>query len=316
MDFVHKPVLLEETLNYWASQPHGIYIDGTVGGGGHSAALLQQLPQAQLIGIDQDDEALAAAENKLMPFGSRVRLVKENFAHIAQVAAMLALPEIDGILLDIGVSSYQLDCSERGFSYMQDAPLDMRMDRHGSGPTAAHLVNTLTEEELANIIYQYGEERYSRRIARQIVAARQEKPITTTGELTALIKKAMPTVAKREEQHPAKRTFQALRIAVNQELSVLEKGLTSALEILRPGGRLCVITFHSLEDRIVKETFRTWAKGCICPPDLPVCQCGKSPSVRLLTRKPITATEKELQENPRSRSAKLRAVEKVTGLKF
>lgn len=316
MDFVHKPVLLEETLTYWASQPQGTYIDGTVGGGGHSAALLQRLPQAQLICIDQDDEALAAAKEKLAPFSGRVHFVKENFANILEVAKALDLPNVDGVLLDIGVSSYQLDCGERGFSYMQDAPLDMRMDRNGSGPTAAHLVNTLTEEELANIIYQYGEERFSRRIARQIVAARQEKPIATTGELTALIKKAMPAVAKHEEQHPAKRTFQALRIAVNQELAVLEKGLSGALEILRPGGHLCVITFHSLEDRIVKETFRAWAKGCTCPPDLPVCQCGKTPSVRLLTRKPIAATEKELQENPRSRSAKLRAVEKVAGLKF
>ncbi len=311
MDFQHEPVLLQQTLDLLALSPRGIYVDGTLGGGGHSAAILQALPDVRLIGIDQDEEALAAAKERLAPFGDRVQLVHSNFADMCQIVRNLGIQEIDGVLLDIGVSSYQLDSGERGFSYMQDAPLDMRMDRSANVATAADLVNRLPEEELADLIYRYGEERYSRRIARAMTAARQLSPIETTGQLTAIIKKAMPHVAKKEDQHPAKRTFQALRIAVNRELAVLEEGLAGALHILKPGGRLCVITFHSLEDRIVKETFRTWAKGCICPPSMPVCQCGKKPSVRLVNKKPIVADDDELARNPRARSAKLRGAEKL-----
>lgn len=311
MDFQHKPVLLTETLRFWTAAASGVYMDGTLGGGGHSAALLELLPQASLIGIDQDQEALQAAASRLAAFPGRVKLVKSNFSQIAEIAAELAPAGVDGVLLDIGVSSHQLDDGERGFSYQQDAPLDMRMDRDGNTLTAADLVNRLPETELADLIYRYGEERYSRRIARAIVQARQQQPVLRTGELARLVKGAMPRQAKQEQQHPAKRTFQALRIAVNRELEVLEAGLAGALQALKPGGHLAVITFHSLEDRIVKEQFRAWAKGCTCPPEFPVCQCGKKPQVRLLTKKPVTATEQELAENPRARSAKLRAVEKL-----
>lgn len=312
MEFHHVPVLLEATMESLALKKEGIYVDGTLGGGGHSEQILLRTdPGGRLIGIDQDEEALAAASARLAPFGNRFTAVKGNFSEMKQILTQLEITEVDGILLDIGVSSHQLDDSSRGFSYMVDAPLDMRMDQQSNGKTAADLLAELSEEDLANLIYRYGEERYSRRIARQIVEQRQREPITTTLQLVRLICKAMPKNQNKEKQHPAKRTFQALRIAVNDELGVLQTALVNALDLLKPGGRLSVISFHSLEDRIVKEQFRTWAKGCTCPPDFPVCVCGKVPLVRLITRKPIVATEAELTENPRARSAKLRCIEKL-----
>lgn len=312
MEFHHVPVLLEATMESLALKKDGVYVDGTLGGGGHSEQILLRIgPNGRLIGIDQDEEALAAASSRLAPFGSRFTAVKGNFSEMKQILAKLEIAAVDGILLDIGVSSHQLDDGSRGFSYMADAPLDMRMDRQGGGKTAADLLAELSEEDLANLIYRYGEERYSRRIARQIVAQRQREPIATTLQLVSLIRKAMPKNQNKEKQHPAKRTFQALRIAVNNELGVLQTVLTDALELLKPGGRLSVISFHSLEDRIVKEQFRTWAKGCTCPPDFPICVCGKVPLVKLITKKPIVATEAELAENPRARSAKLRCIEKL-----
>ena len=311
LSFHHIPVLLEETLQSLALKPDGIYVDGTLGGAGNSFEILQRTsPTGRLIGIDQDEEALQAAKMRLAPFGERATLVKANFSEMKQVLAKLEITQVDGILLDVGVSSHQLDQAERGFSYMAEAPLDMRMDQHSNGPTAVDLLQNLSEEELANLIYQFGEERYSRRIARQIVSAREKAPIVTTTQLVQIIRKGMPK-GKKEEQHPAKRTFQALRIAVNDELDVLKKALEQALSLLKPGGRLSVITFHSLEDRIVKEQFRVWAKGCICPPEFPVCRCGKKPAVILVNRKPIVASMQELAENPRARSAKLRTVEKI-----
>ncbi len=312
MEFHHVPVLLEATMESLALKKEGIYVDGTLGGGGHSEQILLRTdPGGRLIGIDQDEEALAAASARLAPFGNRFTAVKGNFSEMKQILTQLEITEVDGILLDIGVSSHQLDDSSRGFSYMVDAPLDMRMDQQSNGKTAADLLAELSEEDLANLIYRYGEERYSRRIARQIVEQRQREPITTTLQLVRLIRKAMPKNQNKEKQHPAKRTFQALRIAVNDELGVLQTALVNALDLLKPGGRLSVISFHSLEDRIVKEQFRTWAKGCTCPPDFPICVCGKVPLVRLVTRKPIVATEAELTENPRARSAKLRCIEKL-----
>lgn len=311
MEFYHIPVLLEPTMESLALKTDGIYVDGTLGGGGHSEnILLRTSPDGRLIGIDQDDEALAAASGRLAQFGGRFTAVKANFCQMKEVLADLGIDKVDGILLDIGVSSHQLDDGERGFSYMVDAPLDMRMDQIGGGKTAADLLAALSEEEIADIIYQYGEERYSRRIARQIVEFRKKEPLLTTFQLVNLIRRAMPK-SNKEKQHPAKRTFQALRIAVNDELGVLQRALDDALDLLNPGGRLSVITFHSLEDRIVKEQFKAWAKGCTCPPDFPICVCGKKPTVKIVTRKPVTADEKELELNPRARSAKLRCVERL-----
>ena len=312
MEFHHIPVLLEPTMESLALKSDGIYVDGTLGGGGHSENILQRTaPNGRLIGIDQDDEALAAAGARLEKYGSRFIKVKSNFCQMKDVLADLGIGQVDGILLDIGVSSHQLDDGSRGFSYMVDAPLDMRMDQNSGSMTAADLLAELSEEEIADIIYKYGEERYSRRIARQIVNARAKEPIKTTFQLVDLIRRAMPHTKNKEKQHPAKRTFQALRIAVNDELGVLQAALDDALDLLKPGGRLSVITFHSLEDRIVKEQFKTWAKGCTCPPDFPICVCGKKPTVKIITRKPIVADDEELEVNPRSRSAKLRCVEKL-----
>jgi 16S rRNA (cytosine1402-N4)-methyltransferase len=312
MEFHHVPVLLEPTMKSLALKSDGIYVDGTLGGGGHSEnILLRTEPSGKLIGIDQDDEALAAAGARLEKFGDRFIAVKANFSQMKQVLSDLNIHEVDGILLDIGVSSHQLDEAGRGFSYMTDAPLDMRMDQNSNKKTAADLLAELSEEEIANLIYKYGEERYSRRIAKQIIEYRKKQPILTTFQLVDLIRKAMPKVKNKEKQHPAKRTFQALRIAVNDELGVLERALDDALGLLKTGGRLSIITFHSLEDRIVKERFRIWAKGCTCPPDFPVCVCGKVPTVKIINRKPIVADEEELTLNPRSRSAKLRCVEKL-----
>ena len=312
MEFQHQPVLMNQTLNSLKLRPGGVYLDGTLGGGGHTEAILQAAePDGTVIGLDQDDEALAAASQRLKPFGERFCPIRANFAEMEQVLAAEGIAGLDGVLLDIGVSSHQLDEPDRGFSYMQDGPLDMRMDRRG-GQTAADLVAELSESELANLIYRYGEEKFSRRIARRIVEQRAQTPIESTKQLAELISAAIPAAQRRKEkQHPAKRTFQALRIAVNDELGVLERGLVAAFASLKSGGRLSVITFHSLEDRIVKNYFAGLAKGCECPPEFPVCVCGKQPQALLITRHPQTATEDELQSNPRARSAKLRTVEKL-----
>jgi 16S rRNA (cytosine1402-N4)-methyltransferase len=309
--FHHIPVLLQETMEALAVRPGGTYIDCTVGGGGHAAEILRRSsPDGRLIGLDQDENALRAAGDRLAPFGDRVTLVRTNFEHVADVADRLGLGAADGVLMDIGVSSHQFDEGERGFSYHHDAPLDMRMDR--TRPlTAAVLVNEWEEEEIARVIREYGEERWASRIAQFIVRARRQRPIETTGQLVEIIKAAIPASARREGGHPARRTFQAIRIAVNDELGALERGLEGALRVLRPGGRLAVITFHSLEDRIVKQTFARWAKPCTCPPDLPVCVCGKAPLAEPVTRKPVRASGAEVKANPRSRSATLRAVVKL-----
>ncbi len=311
MAFHHVPVLLQETLEALDVRPDGTYVDCTVGGAGHSVEIARRLgPDGRLIGLDQDDRALKAAGERLAPFGDQVRLVKTNFEHVADLVERLGAAPVDGILMDIGVSSHQLDEAERGFSIHHDAPLDMRMDRE-SPVSAATVVNEWPEAELARILREYGEEKWAKRIAQFIVRARQKSPIRTTGELAELVKAAIPAAARREGRHPARRTFQAIRIAVNDELGVLERGLEGALQVLKPGGRLVVITFHSLEDRIVKQTFARWVSPCTCPPDIPVCACGKQPLARHVTRKPVTATPAELEANPRARSAKLRAVVKL-----
>ncbi len=289
----------------------GVFVDCTVGGGGHACALLGSTgPGVHLVGLDQDADALAAAVVKLSPFVGRYTLVRSNFKKLAQVLEELGLDAVDGFLFDLGVSSYQLDNPDRGFSYMHDAPLDMRMD--ATGPvTARDLVNELPKQELTAMISRYGEERWAARIAAYIVKFRENSEISTTGELVEIIKSAIPARARREGPHPAKRTFQALRIAVNNELDILAGAFRAAVERLKPGGRLCVITFHSLEDRIAKETFKELAQPCKCPPQFPVCVCGQIPQIKLVTRRPITPSGEELKENPRARSAKLRVVEKI-----
>lgn len=310
-EFSHRPVLPAEVLSFLAPCPGGVYLDGTIGGGGHAALVLEACaPGGVLIGFDRDESALAAARERLAPFGERVRLFHGNFAEVALLLPELESRGIDGFLLDLGVSSYQLDTGDRGFSFQQDAPLDMRMDA-GSGETAADLVNELSEEELTRIIREYGEERWAKRIATFIVKARDEARIETTFRLVDVIKGAVPRGAWEERLHPATRTFQALRIAVNDELGSLELGLTAALRLLNRGGRGVVISFHSLEDRIVKNTFRSHAQGCTCPKGFPRCVCGGTPQVRVLTGKPVMAGGEELALNPRARSAKLRAVEKL-----
>ncbi len=309
--FDHKPVLLKETMDMLAPRPGGLYVDCTMGGGGHAYEIIKRaMPGGKLLALDQDAAAIAAGKEKLAQFGQSVQIIKANFSQLAQVAKEVAWGQVNGILFDIGVSSYQLDEKERGFSYMNNGPLDMRMDATANVPTAADIINKTEEKILADLIYQYGEERYSRRIAKRIVEAREIKPITTTRELVELIRGAIPS-SNGEDQHPAKRTFQALRIAVNNELKILEKGLMDAFDLLAPGGRLAVITFHSLEDRIVKEMFRQWGRGCICPPEMPICTCNHQPEVLVLTRKPIIATKEEIEANPRARSAKLRVAEKI-----
>ena len=309
-DYGHKPVLLQECMDGLQVRPDGIYVDGTLGRGGHSHAIVQRLTTGRLIALDRDETAIAAARERLAAFSHRVTLVHSNFSRLAEVLRDLDVPAVDGMLFDLGVSSPQLDEAGRGFSYMQDAPLDMRMD--ASAPlTAREIVNTYSEEELRRILYTYGEERYAPRIARAIVERRRERPIATTLELVELIKGAMPAAALREKQHPAKRSFQAIRIAVNGELDELPPMLEAAAQCLRSGGRLAVITFHSLEDRIVKQELRRLSTGCTCPPEFPVCVCGKKPKMTLINRKPITASEEELQENPRARSAKLRVAERT-----
>ncbi len=308
--FHHISVLLHECLEGLTIKPDGIYVDGTLGGAGHSSRIAEKLTTGMLIGIDRDPVALKAAGERLAPYKDRVKLVHSNFCEIAQVLKDLGIPAVDGILLDLGVSSPQLDEVSRGFSYMADAPLDMRMN--GEDALTAHqVVNTWPQEELKRILYVYGEERYAPQIAAAICRVRAEKPINTTLELVDVIRSAMPAAALREKQHPAKRSFQAIRIAVNDELGAVEKVMNDAPDLLAPGGRLAVITFHSLEDRIVKNAMAEAAKGCTCPPNFPVCVCGKKPKVKVLTRKPITASDEELEENPRSRSAKLRVCEKL-----
>ncbi|HIT01891.1 MAG TPA: 16S rRNA (cytosine(1402)-N(4))-methyltransferase RsmH [Candidatus Enterenecus merdae] len=309
MDYTHKPVLLQECLEGLKLRPDGFYVDGTLGRAGHSRAIAAQLTTGRLICIDRDREALAAGEQRLADYRDRVELVHGNFGAVAAILAGLGVAEVDGMLFDLGVSSPQLDDGSRGFSYLQDAPLDMRMDQ--SAPlTAYEVVNGWGRDRLKEILWQYGEERYAGLIAGAIDRARGQAPIRTTGQLAQLVSQAMPAKARREKQHPAKRTFQAIRIAVNDELGEVERMLASALDLLRPGGRLAVISFHSLEDRLVKTTFAQWAKGCTCPPDFPVCVCGKQPRASLIGKRPITAGAAELAENPRARSAKLRVAEK------
>ena len=309
-EFYHVSVLLQECLDGLNIKPDGIYVDGTLGGAGHSSRIAQQLTTGRLIGIDRDPVALQAAGQRLESYKDRVTLVHSNFCDMAQVLQDLNIPGVDGILLDLGVSSPQLDDGQRGFSYMADAPLDMRMNS-GDSLSAHTVVNTWSQEELKRILYNYGEERYAPQIAAAICRRRAEKPIETTLELVDIIRSAMPPAALREKQHPAKRSFQAIRIAVNDELGAVEKIMEDAVSLLNPGGRLAIITFHSLEDRIVKTGMNEAAKGCTCPPNFPVCVCGKKPKVKIISRKPITASEEELQANPRSRSAKLRVCEKL-----
>ena len=310
MAFVHQSVLLMPAVEALAIRPDGIYLDGTLGGAGHSYEIASRLTTGRLIGLDRDEVALAAARERLKPFSDRVTLVHSNFQALSAVLDDLGIAKVDGMLFDLGVSSPQLDDKERGFSYMADAPLDMRMDR-SEGLTAYDVVNTYDQESIKRILYTYGEERYAPKIAAAIVKRRAEKPIETTLELAEIIRAAMPPQALREKQHPAKRSFQAIRIAVNDELTAVERMLASAIDRLNPGGRLAVITFHSLEDRLVKSAMQEAAKGCICPKEFPVCVCGRTPKVKILTRHPIVADEAELAENPRARSAKLRVAERI-----
>ena len=308
-DYGHVPVLLHECLDALAIRPEGIYVDGTLGRAGHSLEIVKRLTTGRLIGIDRDETAIAAAQERLRDYMDHVTLVHSNFDRIGEILEELNIPGADGMLFDLGVSSPQLDDAERGFSYMHDAPLDMRMD--ATAPlTAYDVVNTWSYEELRRILFEYGEERYAPAIARRIVQTREQRPIETTLELVEVIKSAMPPQALREKQHPAKRSFQAIRIAVNDELGELPPMLRAAEKNLKPGGRLAVITFHSLEDRIVKRELQALATGCTCPPEFPVCVCGKKPKMKLITRKPIVSGEEELNENPRARSAKLRVAEK------
>ena len=309
-EFHHVSVLLQECIDGLAIKPDGIYVDGTLGGAGHSSQIAKRLTTGRLIGIDRDPVALKAAGERLKPYEDRVKLVHSNFCDMAQVLKDLDIPGVDGILLDLGVSSPQLDDGARGFSYMADAPLDMRMNSEDS-LSAHEVVNTWPQEELKRILYTYGEERYAPQIASAICRRRAEKPIETTLELVDIIRSAMPPAALREKQHPAKRSFQAIRIAVNDELGAVEKIMKDAVELLNPGGRLAIITFHSLEDRIVKNGMADAAKGCTCPPNFPVCVCGKKPKVKLISKKPIISGEEELEINPRARSAKLRVCEKL-----
>ena len=315
MDFGHISVLLNETVESLNIRPDGIYVDGTLGGGGHAYHVAEQLTGGgRLIGIDQDADAIAAATERLKPFADRVSIVRDNYVNIKSVLSGLGITEeekaVDGIYLDLGVSSWQLDNAERGFSYMEDAPLDMRMDLRQS-QTAADLVNTATEQELFRIIRDYGEDRFAKNIAKHIVQARERKPVETTKELADIIRGAIPMKVQVTGGHPAMRTFQAIRIALNEELTVLENSIDTMIRLLKPGGRLSIITFHSLEDRIVKNGFRRNEHPCICPPGFPVCVCGRESLGTVITKKPILPTEEEIRENSRSHSAKLRVFERA-----
>lgn len=310
MEFHHISVLLNEVLDGLSIKPDGIYVDGTLGGAGHSLEIVKRLQNGKLIGIDQDPAALEKSKEVLADYMDRVILVHSNYSGIKRVLREIGFDKVDGILLDLGVSSHQLDTEERGFSHNKDAPLDMRMDTTG-GFTAWDVVNTYSEGELEKILLEYGEEKWARRIAQFIVNERQEKTIDTTFELVSVIKKAIPKKVRMEGHHPAKKTFQAIRIEVNRELEVLTGAITDMVECLNPGGRLAIITFHSLEDRIVKEAFKELYKDCICPPELPKCVCDKRREIDIITRKPLTPSKEELEYNPRSRSAKLRVAERI-----
>ena len=309
MDFKHQPVLLRECIKALSIDPEGVYVDGTAGGGGHSTAIAERLSTGKLICLDRDPEAVRAVSERLAGFGSRVVVVQSNYSALPEVLDGLGVARVNGILLDLGVSSHQLDKAERGFSYHQDAPLDMRMEKDGM--SAADVVNNYDEDALSRIFRDYGEERFARKIAAGIVKVRQEGPILSTGELVDIIKENIPAAARREGGHPAKRVFQAIRIEVNAELNHLKDCLESTFEFLTPGGRFAIIAFHSLEDRPVKQAFAKFTLGCTCPPEFPVCVCGKTPRARLVGKKPITASASELEENNRSRSAKLRVLEKL-----
>jgi len=310
-DFSHIPVLLNETLALLAPERGGTFVDGTLGGGGHAEAVLSRLPQTgRLIGIDRDWEAVHAAGDRLSSYGSRFAALHGNFFDMRALLGGIGVASVDGILLDLGVSSHQLDTQARGFSYKADAPLDMRMDQ--SAPLSAReVVNTYPEAELARVLWAYGEERFSRRIAERICRAREQYPIESTLQLAQIVREAIPAKYRGEPQHPARRTFQALRIEVNGELSGLDRAVEEACGLLQKGGRLCIITFHSLEDRIVKQAFRRFESPCTCPPSAPVCVCGKEPKAKILTRKPLTASPEEEARNFRSTSAKLRCIEKI-----
>lgn len=309
--YTHRPVLLDECIEALNIRPEGIYLDGTLGRAGHSREIARRLSgSGRLICVDRDQAALDAAQERLGEWMDRVTLVHSNFDRVSEILDELGISGVDGMLFDLGVSSPQLDDGSRGFSYMADAPLDMRMDQ-SEGLTAADVVNTWSQEELRRILFQYGEERYAPLIAAAIVRRREERPIETTLELVDIIKEAMPARALKEKQHPAKRSFQAIRIAVNDELSSVDRMIQGAVPKLNKGGRLAVITFHSLEDRIVKTGFGAFAKGCICPPDFPVCVCGRTPDIKLVNKKPILPSQQEIEENPRARSAKLRVAEKL-----
>ena len=311
MAFEHKSVLLYETVDSLNIRPDGIYVDGTLGGGGHAYEVCRRLGEhGRLIGIDQDADAIAAATKRLEPFADKVTVVRSNYENIASVLHELGIEKVDGIYLDLGVSSYQLDTASRGFTYREDAPLDMRMDQRNT-QTAADIVNTYSEMELYRIIRDYGEDRFAKNIAKHIVRQRQEKPYETTGELIETIKAAIPAKIRATGGHPAKRTFQAIRIELNHELEVLQDNLDTMIDLLNPGGRICIITFHSLEDRIVKTNFKRNENPCTCPSDFPVCVCGKKSKGRVITRKPVLPGERELAENSRSKSAKLRVFERA-----
>lgn len=309
MEFQHVSVLLDEVVKGLRIKPDGIYVDGTLGGAGHASVVCSRLGKSgRLIGIDQDADAIMAASERLSSYGNMVSIVRSNYSDMVTVLRQEGIAHVDGILLDLGVSSFQLDTSERGFSYRMDAPLDMRMDDRQE-LTAEIVVNEYSEMELFHVIRRYGEDKFAKNIARHIVAEREKEPIRSTGKLAEVISRAIPMKIKKQGGHPAKRTFQAIRIEVNRELEVLEQTLNDMIDLLNPGGRLCIITFHSLEDRIVKKTFRIAENPCTCPPDFPVCVCGNVSRGRVITRKPVLPTEREREENPRSKSAKLRIFE-------
>lgn len=311
VEFSHRSVLLDECIEALAIQPDGIYVDGTAGGAGHSSVIASHLGEGGLLlALDQDEAAVTVATERLSVYGDRAQVVRSNFCEVASVCEALGINGINGMLLDLGVSSYQLDTAERGFSYQADAPLDMRMDRRNP-LTAKKIVNEYSEDALRRILFEYGEERFSSRIASNIIRERERRSIETTGELVEIIKRSIPAAKRDGGHHPAKRSFQALRIEVNAELDVIAPAIRSAVRLLKPGGRIAIITFHSLEDRIVKQTFASLGEGCTCPKDFPICVCGKKPQIKVVSRKPILPSVEELAENPRSRSAKLRVAEKL-----
>ena len=311
MEFVHKSIMLEEVIESLAIKPNGIYVDGTLGGAGHSSEIVKRLGEdGRLIGIDQDGEAIEAATKRLKPYKDKVTIVRSNYAQMKEVLRDLGIPKVDGILLDLGVSSYQLDNAERGFTYREDVPLDMRMDQRQT-KTAKDIVNDYSEMELYHIIRNYGEDKFAKNIAKHIVQARQKAPIETTGQLIEVIKAAIPKKVRATGGHPAKKTFQAIRIECNRELDVLKDSIDAMIDLLNPGGRLCIITFHSLEDRIVKRAFKKNENPCTCPPNFPVCVCGNVSKGKQLTRKPIIPGEEELEYNKRAKSSKLRVFERA-----